>query len=35
MSFNHFIATIIELSASSKFSEATEQIKRYVNDLDT
>ncbi len=34
MSFNHFIDTIIELSVTRKFSEASEEIKRYVNELD-
>ncbi|MBR2413906.1 MAG: HindIII family type II restriction endonuclease [Clostridia bacterium] len=33
MSFNHFIEIIIELSTERKFPEATEKIKRYVNDL--
>ncbi len=34
MSFNRFIYTIIELSTTKKFSEASDEIKRYVNDLD-
>ena len=34
MCFNHFIATITNLSTAMKFSEATEEIKKYVNDLD-
>lgn len=34
MGFSHFIATIIDLSTARKFPEATEEIKRYVNDLD-
>lgn len=34
MSFNHFIDTIIELSVTRKFAEASEEIKRYVNELD-
>ena len=34
MSFNHFIDTIIELSTTRKFPEASVEIKRYVNDLD-
>lgn len=34
MSFNHFIDTIIELSATRKFAEASEEIKIYVNELD-
>lgn len=34
MSFNHFINTIIELSVTRKFAEASEEIKRYVNELD-
>ena len=34
MSFDHFIATIIELSTARKFPEATEEIKTYVNDLE-
>ncbi len=34
MSFNHFIDTIIELSVTRKFAEASEEIKIYVNKLD-
>lgn len=34
MSFNHFIDTIIELSVTRKFAEASEEIKIYVNELD-
>lgn len=34
MSFNHFIDTIVELSVTRKFAEASDEIKRYVNDLD-
>lgn len=34
MSFNHFINTIIELSVTRKFAEASEEIKIYVNELD-
>lgn len=34
MSFNHFIDTTIELSMTRKFAEASEEIKRYVNELD-
>ena len=34
MSFNHFIDTIIELSVTRKFAEASEKIKIYVNELD-
>ncbi len=34
MSFNHFIGTIIELSVTRKFAEASEEIKIYVNELD-
>lgn len=34
MSFNHFIDTIIELSTTRKFPEASDEIKRYVNELD-
>lgn len=34
MSFNHFIDTIIELSRTRKFAEASEEIKIYVNELD-
>ena len=33
MSFNHFIDTIIELSVTRKFAEASDEIKRYVSDL--
>ncbi len=34
MSFNPFIKLIVELSENSKFAEATEQIKLYINELD-
>lgn len=34
MSFNHFIDTIIELSVTRKFAEASEEIKIYVNEID-
>lgn len=34
MGFNHFIDTIIELSVTRKFAEASEEIKIYVNELD-
>lgn len=34
MSFNHLIDTIIELSVTRKFAEASEKIKIYVNELD-
>ena len=34
MSFNDFIDTIIELSVTRKFAEASEEIKIYVNELD-
>lgn len=34
MSFNHFINTIIELSVTRKFAEASEEIKIYVNEID-
>lgn len=34
MNFNNFIDTIIELSVTRKFPEASEEIKRYVNELD-
>lgn len=34
MSFNHFIDTIIKLSVTRKFAEASEEIKIYVNELD-
>ena len=34
MCFNHFIDTIIELSVTRKFAEASEEIKIYVNELD-
>lgn len=34
MNFNLFIDTIIELSVTRKFAEASEEIKIYVNELD-
>lgn len=34
MSFNYFMEIVIELSATKKFAEATEQIKNYISDLD-
>ena len=33
MSFNHFIDTIVELSVTRKFAEASDEVKKYVNNL--
>ena len=33
MSFNHFIDTIIKLSVTRKFAEASDEVKKYVNNL--
>ena len=35
MGFNDFIETIIKLSSAKKFAEATEQVKTYVETLNT
>ena len=35
MGFNHFIETINKLSSFKKFTEATEQVKNYVDNLNT